>query len=80
MPDYEDVLASASLLSIEDRLRLIDDLASSVPDDQPPNLSVQWLAEIQRRSAEIDAGDVKTEDWSAIRERLFAKHGVRDAG
>jgi putative addiction module component (TIGR02574 family) len=80
MSQYQDILTNASQLPIDDRLRLIDDLASSVPDDHPPRLSPEWLAEIDRRSNEIDAGTVETESWSAIRERLFAKHGVRDAG
>lgn len=78
MPDYQDILASASQLPVDDRLRLIDDLASSVPDDRPPSLSSEWIAEIRRRSDEIDAGAVATESWSVIRDRLFAKHGVRD--
>ncbi|KAA1262082.1 putative addiction module component [Rubripirellula obstinata] len=80
MPEYHDVLGDATRLPISDQLRLIDDLASSVPDDQPPHLSAEWLAEIQRRSDAIDDGSVQTESWSAIRERLFAKHGVRDVG
>ncbi len=80
MTQYQDILANASQLPIEERLRLIDDLASSVPDEHPPHLSPEWLAEIDRRSNDIDAGTVKTESWSAIRERLFAKHGVSDAG
>ena len=79
MSRYQDILANASQLPIDDRLRLIDDLASSVPDDHPPRLSPEWLAEIDRRSNEIDAGTVETESWSAIRERLFAEHGVRRA-
>ena len=80
MPEYQDILANASQLPIGDRLRLIDDLASSVPDDHPPRLSPAWLAEINRRSEEIDAGTVDTESWATIRDRLFTKHGVRDAG
>jgi putative addiction module component (TIGR02574 family) len=79
MTEYQDILAHASQLPIDDRLRLIDDLASSVPDDHPPRLSPEWLAEINRRSDEIEAGEVATESWADIRERLFAKHGVRDA-
>ena len=77
MSQYQDILTNASRLSIDDRLRLIDDLASSVPDDHPPRLSPEWLAELDRRSDEIDSGSVETESWSAIRERLFAKHAVR---
>lgn len=80
MPEYQDILTSASQLPIGDRLRLIDELASSVPDDHPPQLSPEWVTEINRRSEELDAGTVETESWTAIRERLFAKHGVSDAG
>jgi putative addiction module component (TIGR02574 family) len=79
MPHYETVLSAAAELSIDDRLRLIDDLASSVPDDRPPTLSKLWLSEIERRSAEIDSGAVSTEPWPEIRERLFRKHGIDDA-
>ena len=79
MTEYQDILAHASQLPVDDRLRLIDDLASSVPDDRPPRLSPEWLAEVSRRSDEVDAGAVNTESWTEIRARLFAKHGIRDA-
>ena len=76
MPEYESVLTAASQLSVADRLRLIDDLAASVPDDQPPTLSREWLAELERRAAEIDSGAVTVQPWSDIRQRLFQKHGL----
>jgi putative addiction module component (TIGR02574 family) len=79
MTTYESILSAASQLPIGERLRLIDELASSVPDDQPPQLSEAWLNEIDRRSNEIDAGEVATEDWADIRDRLFKKHGVDGA-
>jgi hypothetical protein len=53
MPDYQDILTNASQLPVDDRLRLIDDLASSVPDDQPPHLSPEWLAEIALRPTNV---------------------------
>jgi putative addiction module component (TIGR02574 family) len=70
MSEYESILAAASHLPVPDRLRLIDELASSVPDDQPAVLSKEWLAEIERRSAELDSGAVTPEPWSDIRQRL----------
>lgn len=79
MSSYESILSAASQLSVGDRIRLIDELASSVPDDQPPQLSDAWLDEIDRRSNAIDSGAVVTEDWADIRARLFTKHGVDGA-
>ena len=79
MSDYESILSAASQLPVGDRLRLIDELASAVPDDQPPQLSDAWLREINRRSNEVDSGAVVTEEWADIRARLFAKHGIGGA-
>ncbi|HUG68614.1 MAG TPA: addiction module protein [Pirellulaceae bacterium] len=76
MSNYESILSAASQMPVVDRLRLIDELASSIPDDQPPQLSDAWLREIDWRSNEIDSGAVATERWADIRARLFAKHGV----
>lgn len=80
MTNYESILSAASSLPIDDRLRLIDELASSVPDDQPPRLSAAWLREVEQRAAEIDSGEVATEDWAEIRARLFSKHGIEEHG
>lgn len=79
MTEYQHVLDNASQLPVDDRIRLIDALASSVPDDHPPSLSPEWLAEICRRSDEIESGAVETESWQDIRQRLFKKHGVDGA-
>ena len=79
MSSYESILSAAAQLPVGDRLRLIDALASSVPDDRPPHLSDDWIREIERRSDEIESGAVVTEDWADIRARLFEKHGVDSA-
>ena len=70
MSDYQSVLTAASDLPVEDKLRLIDALASSVPDDQPPSLSDEWIAEINRRSDQIDRGEVSTVPWEDVRQDL----------
>lgn len=79
MSDYQSVASAAFQLPIGERLRLIDELASSMPDDQPPHLSDTWLREIDRRSSEIDSRAVATEDWADIRDRLFTRHGAENA-
>ncbi len=73
MSEYNTILTAASHLPVAERLRLIDDLAASVPDDQPPALSETWLREIERRSAELDSGAVTPEPWPEVRSRLFEK-------
>jgi len=80
MSNYQTVCANASQLPLQEQLRLIDDLASLVPDDHPPSLSKQWLEEINRRSDEIATDKTQTEEWLVIRERLFRKYGLTDAG
>ena len=76
MLDYDTIVSEAMLLPVADQLRLIDRLAASVPDDQPPTLSKEWHQEIEQRSKEIDAGAVTTEPLDSIQTRLFRKHGV----
>ncbi len=79
MPDYDAIISEASQLTVPERLRLIDQLAASVPDDQPPSLTDLWFTEVDRRSNEIDNGTVATESWESIRDRLFGKYGVEGA-
>ena len=79
MTDYDSIFAAASNMPVVDRLRLIDDLAASVPDDQPPTLSQEWLDEIAQRSSEIDAGVVTTQPWLEVRKQLFSQAGLNGA-
>lgn len=76
MSSFESILSAASQLPVPDRLRLIDALASSVPDDSPPSLSPEWLAEIERRSAEVDSGACVPIPWDQVRGELFKKVGL----
>jgi putative addiction module component (TIGR02574 family) len=70
MSDYTSILSAATQLPVDERLRLIGDLSDSIPA-QEVQLSPEWMEEIERRSAEIDAGTAKLEDWESVRERLF---------
>lgn len=80
MSDYQFVRTAAAELSVADQQRLIDDLASAMPDDQPPTLSEEWLAELERRSAEIDSGLVRTVSWAEVRSRLMRQVGLDESG
>jgi putative addiction module component (TIGR02574 family) len=75
MSDYTSILSAATQLPVDERLRLIGDLSDSIPE-QEVQLSPEWLAEIERRSAEIEAGTVETVDWETVRNDLFRRVGL----
>ncbi|NQT16853.1 MAG: addiction module protein [Planctomycetes bacterium] len=67
MAKYESLLANAAQLPVADRIQLIEALWDTVPENSLPPLSDEWLAEIERRSAEYDSGSVATVPWEEIR-------------
>ena len=77
MPTYETLLVDASRLPVADRIQLFDAIWDTIPEDALPPLSDEWAAEIQKRSAEYDAGGVKTVPWDQVKadalQRLAAK-------
>jgi len=69
MSSYDDILHAAKSLSEEDRVHLVDSLIATLePDDAAP-LDDAFLAEVQRRSREYDAGRMEAIPWSEVKER-----------
>jgi putative addiction module component (TIGR02574 family) len=67
MSDYDTLLADASQLPLEARVQLIEALWDTLPENAIPPLSDEWLEEIERRSAEYDAGKVQPTPWEQVR-------------
>jgi putative addiction module component (TIGR02574 family) len=67
MPDFDSLLSDASQLPPDVRIQLIDALWETIPEDSAPPLSAEWLAEINHRSAEYDAGQAQPVPWEQIR-------------
>jgi putative addiction module component (TIGR02574 family) len=67
MSDFDTLLSDASQLPLDVRIQLIDALWDTIPDDAVPPLTGDWLAEIERRSAEYDAGLVQPIPWEQVR-------------
>jgi hypothetical protein len=42
-------------------------------------ISAEWLVEISRRSAELDAGTVTTVAWETVRDNALRRAGLPDA-
>jgi putative addiction module component (TIGR02574 family) len=75
MSTYDEALAHAMQLPVPVRIELIEAITESIPDEPIPKISEEWLAEIKRRSAEFDAGGVKTIPWEAIRQESIERYG-----
>lgn len=73
MSTYETLLAEAAQLPVVDRIRLIDVIGETLSDDCLPPLSDEWLAEIRKRSADIDAGEVETIPWEQVRAAVWLR-------
>lgn len=69
MSSLQEVLEAACSLPEEDRLELVDELIATLePEDKPP-LDEEWVAEIQRRSREYDAGRMPAVPWDVVKDQ-----------
>jgi putative addiction module component (TIGR02574 family) len=65
----DQVIEAALALPESERAELVDTLISTfAPEDAAP-LNDAWLAEINRRSDEFDAGGMQTLTWAEVKER-----------
>jgi len=70
--DYRAVLEAAIALSIEDRLRLADELYGSVEaDDDHAELSDDLKRELDRRIAAADADPDAGVPWEVVKANLM---------
>jgi putative addiction module component (TIGR02574 family) len=76
MLSYESLLADACRLPLADRIQLVEAIWDTVPANSLPPLSDEWREEINRRSAELEAGSVQTVPWEEIRADALRRVGV----
>lgn len=74
--NYEALLAGASQLPVNDRIQLIEALWDTLPEDALPPLSDDWLAEIERRTAEYEAGNEPAIPWEQVRREARLRAGM----
>lgn len=73
MSSLSQVYEAALALPEQERVQLVDDLIATLkPQDAVP-LDDAWLAEIERRSEEYDAGKVTGVPWSEVKERAWKR-------
>jgi putative addiction module component (TIGR02574 family) len=74
----EELLRAAQALSAGEQVELITALIAGLDEVEPPPLSPEWMAEIQRRSAAYDRGETTAAPWAEVRARLQAR--MKDRG
>ncbi len=67
-----DLLTAALALPEEDRLDLASKLLASVGGEAQPDWDAAWLAELDRREAEVLSGAPVGSPWSEARARILA--------
>ena len=76
MTTFDDVLGAAQDLPPTERIRLVHALWDTVPPEEWPLPSKEWIEEAQRRSAEYDAGRLTAAPWPEVRDRARRKAGL----
>jgi putative addiction module component (TIGR02574 family) len=76
MATFDDIFGAAQNLPASDRVRLIDALWESMEPGEWPSPSDEWIAEVQRRSGEYDAGNMPASPWPEVRQRARRKAGL----
>jgi putative addiction module component (TIGR02574 family) len=71
----EKILQAAMALPDQEQLQLVAALLAAVDERGLRPFDDSWLAEIQRRSAEFDAGGIKPIPWSEVKERTHREVG-----
>jgi putative addiction module component (TIGR02574 family) len=67
-----ELLEAALALPEAERAELAELLAASVPSP-PSSLHADWPAELRRRVAEIDSGQVRPVPWDEVRRQVQAQ-------
>ena len=69
----EDLYRLALELTDAERAALAGMLLDSLEPGEDPEVESAWLAEVDRRVAELDSGAVQPVSWALVRDRLRRK-------
>ena len=72
-----DVLTEILRLPAEERARLALELLRSLESEGEPDASAAWDVELDRRSAEVDAGTAETMSLEDYRAHVRARRAAR---
>ena len=67
---YDSLLREALKLSSSEKIHLLSDLFEHIMNAQQKEREQLWAAESQRRLEAYDKGNIKSEEWDALKQRL----------
>ena len=70
MVDTATLLEQALGLPEHERAKIAARLLESLDEEAQSDVDVAWAAEIERRCAAVDAGEMQTSDWKDVRARI----------
>ena len=79
-PATEHVLQSALALPEEERIQLVEALLAKCDESLARPFDAAWLAEVQKRSAQIDSGTATLTPWSEVKRRVRERLEGRTEG
>ena len=68
--DIDKLVAQARKLPDADRIQLVEQILATMDGGPSGELAEAWIDEIERRSGEIDRGDVQGVPWSEVKDRV----------
>ncbi|MCB0520833.1 MAG: addiction module protein [Lewinellaceae bacterium] len=73
-----DLLVQIAKLSVADRIRLVQDILSTIPVEQPTDtVETRQEAELERRSRALANGKMKTVPWQNIEAELIKRYDLQ---
>lgn len=76
----QKLFQEAMRLDPQERAALTGLLIESLEPESEQGVEQAWVAEIERRMAEVDSGAVQTIPWEELRARLYGGSGAPGPG
>ncbi|MBI5314762.1 MAG: addiction module protein [Nitrospirae bacterium] len=61
------VLDAAMELPEKEKIQIVEELLAGLEGETDPEAEAAWIAEIERRTKEIERGEAKSIPWSTVR-------------
>jgi len=78
MTTLDQILAAVRMLPVEEQGRLISLIWDELPPEGWVVPSDAWIQESNRRSDQLENGEISTEDWHAVRARARRAAGLSE--